>query len=209
MTSIPMNQSLEDQFLHWRQDMERKQEEQARQMKELIGQAEHLRCKSDQLRAQIEKNRKDEQANDRDVQPIARNKEKGLVVPNDVDTPADDELSSRSSLSQNLLPAKNTRESIRTRSRKRPSPHHTFSDTVSGASHGVKKEAGTRQYRPGQALENPPILPSGTMPPMPPTHPAFGTTPTFYVPSTSLIRRPDDMLSSPLGQHILDYEPPH
>ena len=40
MTSIPMNQSLEDQFLHWRQDMERKQEEQARQMKELQDQAD-------------------------------------------------------------------------------------------------------------------------------------------------------------------------
>ena len=37
ITSIPMNQSLEDQFLHWRQDVERKQEEQGRQMKELQG----------------------------------------------------------------------------------------------------------------------------------------------------------------------------
>ena len=26
--------------------------------------------------------------------------------------------------------------------------------------------------------------------------------------SAALIRRPDDMLSSPIGQHILDYEPP-
>ena len=35
MASNPMIQSPEDQFLHWRQDMEKKQEEQARQMKEL------------------------------------------------------------------------------------------------------------------------------------------------------------------------------
>ena len=35
MTSNPVIQSLEDQFLYWRQDMEKKQEEQARQMKEL------------------------------------------------------------------------------------------------------------------------------------------------------------------------------
>ena len=41
-----------------------------------------------------------------------------------------------------------------------------------------------------------------------PTHPAFSTSPTFYIPPTALIRRPDDMLSSPLGQHILDYESP-
>ena len=42
MTSIPMNQSLDDQFLHWLKDMERKQEKQARQVKELQGQAERL-----------------------------------------------------------------------------------------------------------------------------------------------------------------------
>ena len=35
----------------------------------------------------------------------------------------------------------------------------------------------------------------------------FGASQTFYMPPTTLIRRPDDMLSSPLGQHILDYEP--
>ena len=57
MSTNPMIQSLEDQFLHYRQDMERKQEEQQRQMKELQGQAERLRRESDQLRAQIEKSR--------------------------------------------------------------------------------------------------------------------------------------------------------
>ena len=57
MTSIPMNQSPEDQFLYWRQDMERKQEEQARQVKELQGQAERLCSENDQLWAQIEKSR--------------------------------------------------------------------------------------------------------------------------------------------------------
>ena len=35
MSSNPVIQSPEDQFLHWRQDMEKKQEEQARQMREL------------------------------------------------------------------------------------------------------------------------------------------------------------------------------
>ena len=55
MTSIPMNQSLEDKFLHWHQDMERKQEEQARHMKDLQDQAERFRHENDHLRAQIEK----------------------------------------------------------------------------------------------------------------------------------------------------------
>ena len=57
MTSIMMNQSPEGQFLHWCQDMERKQEEQVRQMKELQGQVEHLQRENDQLRAYIEKSR--------------------------------------------------------------------------------------------------------------------------------------------------------
>ena len=46
------------------------------------------------------------------------------------------------------------------------------------------------------------------MPPMLPVHHAFSTGLTFYMPPVALIRGPDDMLSSPIGQHILDYEPP-
>ena len=37
-------------------------------------------------------------------------------------------------------------------------------------------------------------------------HPAFGVGPTFYTQPATLIQGPDDMLSSPLGQHILNYE---
>ena len=51
------------------------------------------------------------------------------------------------------------------------------------------------------------MLPLSTMPLMPLVHPAFGTGLMFYMPPTALIRRPDDMLSSPLGQYLLDYEP--
>ena len=54
----------------------------------------------------------------------------------------------------------------------------------------------------------PPVFPIGMMPPMPLVHPTFCTRPTFYVPYAALIRRLDEMLFSPLGQHILDYEPP-
>ena len=46
------------------------------------------------------------------------------------------------------------------------------------------------------------------MPPIPLVHPAFGAGPTFYMPPTALIRALDNMLSLPLGQHMLDYEPP-
>ena len=181
MTSIPMNQSPEDQFLHWLQDKERKQEEQERQMKELQGQVECLLCKNDKLRSQIEKSLKDVQDNDHNVKSIARDKGKGPVVPDDVNTPTNDELSSGSSPSLNLSPVKNTRESTRTRSRKRASPHPAFSVVVSGASRKARRGAGRRQYQLGPAPRNPPVLPSSTLPPAPPTHPAFGTMPTFYV----------------------------
>ena len=80
MTSISLNQSLEDKFLHWRQDMERKQEEQTRQMKELQDQAKLLWCENDQLQAQIEKSRdpgKVAWESGRDAQPITRDKGKG------------------------------------------------------------------------------------------------------------------------------------
>ena len=49
MSNIPMSQSPEDQFLNWCQDMERKQEEQARQMKELEGHVERLQQENDRL----------------------------------------------------------------------------------------------------------------------------------------------------------------
>ena len=53
----------------------------------------------------------------------------------------------------------------------------------------------------------PPVLLAVMMPSMPLVYPAFGIGPMFYMLPVALIRRPDDMLSSPLGQHILDYEP--
>ena len=53
------------------------------------------------------------------------------------------------------------------------------------------------------------MLPPCTLPPVLLPQPAFGITPTFYILPAALIRRLDDMLSSLLGQHILDYEPPH
>ena len=71
-------------------------------------------------------------------------KGKEPIGPADVDTFLDDELSSGSSPSLSLLLTKNARESTKTRLRKRPSPHPTFSDAVSGASRRARKEAGRR-----------------------------------------------------------------
>ena len=54
MTSNLVNPSLEDQFLYWRQDMEAKQEEQARQMAELQSHTDHLQQENNRLRARME-----------------------------------------------------------------------------------------------------------------------------------------------------------
>ena len=79
------------------------------------------------------------------------------------------------------------------------------------------RETSRRQNQPIQAPRKTSVLPEGTMPPvlpasmmpqMPFVHSAFGAGPTFYMLPTALILKPDDMLFSPLGQHILDYEPP-
>ena len=120
-------------------------------MKELQGQAERLQHENDQLRAQINKIRdlgKDVRDSGLDAQAIPRDKGKGLVALGDVDTPVDDELSSGSSPSLNLSLVKNTRESTRTRSSKRPSPHPAFSDAVSGASRKVRRELGRQKVVP-------------------------------------------------------------
>ena len=49
----------------------------------------------------------------------------------------------------------------------------------------------------------------GVVPIMPLIYPTFSTALMPYMPLVTTIRSPDDMLSSPLGRHILDYEPPY
>ena len=57
MSSNPTNQPIEDQFLRWRQEMEAKQEEQARQMADLLEHANHLRQENERLQTLLETNR--------------------------------------------------------------------------------------------------------------------------------------------------------
>ena len=69
-------------------------------MKELQGRAERLQSENDELQAQIEKSHdlgKDVRDNGQAALPIARNKGKKPIVPNDVDIPADDGFSLDSS----------------------------------------------------------------------------------------------------------------
>ena len=129
MTSNLVIQAPEDQFLHWRQDMEKKQEEHARQMKELQEHAEHLQRENDRLRSQVEKRRdldeRDTQDSGQEKHPIVRIKEKKPIALDDVDTSADDELSSSSS--PNPSPKKS--KSSKDRSHQRHSYHPAFSNS--------------------------------------------------------------------------------
>ena len=134
--------------------------------------------------------------------PTARDKGKELIFPDDVDTLADDELSSSSS--PNLSPAK----SSRARSRQRHSHRLAFSNADNGTFRQARRETGRGQNQPNEVPGNASVLPTGVMPPMPPIYSAFGTGPTLYTPPATTIQSPNDMLSSPLGRHILDYEPP-
>ena len=187
--------------------MERKQEKQTRQMKELQAHAERLEWENNQLRAQMKKSRDlgdEELDRGQAAYPITQNKGKGPVIPTDVDTLTDDELSLGSFPPMGLSPAKNTRA----KSRKRTSHRLAFSNAFSDMSRWARREASRGQYQPDRAPSDTLVLPAGLMPSMSFVHPAFGMGPTFYMLPTTLIRRPYDMLFLPLGQHIPNYEAP-
>ena len=76
--------------------------------------------------------RKDVRDDDQAAYLITPNKWKETVIPNNVDTLTEDELSLGSSPSLSLSSTKNARESIKAKSRKKPSHHPAFSDVVSG-----------------------------------------------------------------------------
>ena len=134
--------------------------------------------------------------------PTAHNKGKEPIVPDNIDTLADDQLSLGSSL--NLSPAK----SSKVRSHQRCSHSHAFSNADNGIFRRARREIGRGQNQPNKVPGNASALPTGVMQPMLPVYLTFTTRPMLYIPHATTIRSPDDMLSSPLRRHILDYEPP-
>ena len=93
-------------------------------MKELQDHAEHLQCENDLLYALVEKRHnlggRDVQDSDQALHPIPRNRGKEPIILNEVDTPADDELSSGSSPPLGLSPAKNIRAKLHKKTTHRP-----------------------------------------------------------------------------------------
>ena len=142
----------------------------------------------------------------RALHPIPRYRGKEPIIIDEVDANAlvDGELSLGSSPPLGFSPAKNTRAKLCKRTSHRPA----FSDAVSGASRLARKEAAKGHHQLDRAPDEALVLLVGVMQSMPFVHPAFGIGSTFYMPLVAQIRGLDDMLPSPLGQHILNYEPP-
>ena len=137
MSSNPAKLPLKDQFLLWRQDMEARQEEQARQVAELREHVNLLWEDNEHLRTRLEACLAEKSLGPpRPLPPSRPDKGKEAVLPDDIDLPADDELSSDSSPLPRLSPSPNAAEA---QSRKRP-PHQP-SRYISTAQRWVQREA--------------------------------------------------------------------
>ena len=94
------------------------------------------------------------------------------------------------------------------RAESRKSPPSRSSRSVSGMHRRVRREFSREQQQSEQAPENVPAWHKGVAPSLSFMYPTFGAAPAPHMPTSTTVRGPKDMLSSPLGQHILSYEPP-
>ena len=130
--------------------------------------------------------------------------QKEPLLPYHSDHQADDKLSLNSSpLPQRSPPPSNAEAE----SRKRP-PHQS-SRAMSGTRRRVRREGIRDGPRSQLAPEHVATRFGGTAPPFLHARYPPGALPVSHAALYPPIQGPYDMLSSPLGQHILDYEPPH
>ena len=134
---------------------------------------------------------------------VKQNKGKEHIRLDDSDAAVDDELSSGSSLLPDLPPPKNN---VEAESRKRPPCRSSRS--INGTPRQVRREFSRERQQSERAPENIPTWQRGVAPSLSFGYPTFGATPAPYMPASTTVRGPEDMLSSLLGQHILSYEPP-
>ena len=211
MSRNPINPPIEDQFLRWRQEMEAKQEEQARQMAELRERADHLQQENDHLRTHLESSRPENPQGVTQNEPLAwANKGKEPILPDHSDHLADDELSSDSFPLPRRSPPLSNAEA---ESRKRPPRQSSL--VMSGTRHRMQKKGSRDRPRSYLAPEHIATQFEGTCTPPPPPPPSFlhARYPPWELPVPHAAFYPPvqgtyNMLSSPLGQHILNYEPP-
>ena len=141
LISNAANQSLEDQFLHWRQDMETKKEELARQMDELQSHVDHPYQENGHLRARLEEDRgENARRSSHPAPPVKQNKDKEPILSGDSDVTTDDKLSFDSSPLRDLSPPKNKVEA-----ESRKSPLCCSIRSVNGMPHRVRREINREQ----------------------------------------------------------------
>ena len=163
-----------------------------------------LREENERLRTRLESGRTDKSREPPYQPPPSRlDKGKEPVRPDDADLPADDELSSESSPLPHRSPSPKALEAL---FRKRPPRRSSRSVNVARyqarrePSRGNRSSVLAHEYAPNQA--------PGVHPPVPSMYPLFGAAPTPHMIYPSAIRGPQDMLSTPFGLNILDYNPP-
>ena len=173
-------------------------------MAELREPADRLQQENDRLRTRLESNRPDNPQGVAQNVPLAReNKGKEPILPDHSDHQADDELSSDSSPLPRLSPPLSN---AKAESRNRP-PRQS-NRAMSGARRRMRKEDSKDRPRSELALEHIATRFEGTVPPFLHARYPSGALPAPRVAPYPPVRGQYDMLSSPLGHHILDYEPP-
>ena len=135
--------------------------------------------------------------------PSLPGKGKDVVAPDDIDLPTDDELSYDNSPLPRRSPSSNAAEA---RFKKRP-PRQS-GGSVSVARRHVRREPSKDQRSPMPAHQYVPDRAGGFPPPVPSMYLPLGAAPAPRMIFSSTVWGPQDMLSTPLRQHILDYDPP-
>ena len=134
---------------------------------------------------------------------VKQNKGKEPIRSEDSDATADDELSSDSSLLLDLSPPKNN---VEAESRKKPRVVLVCPSAACPV--WCKENSAEKGGSRSAPLKTYPVWLGGAAPSLPFGYPTFGAAPVPYMPASTVIRGHEDMLLSPLGQHILSYEPP-
>ena len=173
-------------------------------MAELHEQANRLQEENECLRTQLESGQTGQSREPPRPFSLSRpSKGKEVAALDDVDLPADDELSSDSSPLPRHSPSPNAAEA---HSRKRP-PRRS-SRTISVARRRVRREPSRDQRTPSPAHQYVHNRAGGLPPPVLSTYPLYGAAPVPQMIVLSAVRGPHDIISTPLGQHIVDYDPP-
>ena len=173
-------------------------------MVELRKHTNDLQQENERLRTLLKTNQGDNSKGPIHHAPLAHpNKGKEPIRMGESDPPAEDELSSDNSpLLARSLPQNNAE------AESKKWPPRRSNQSVSGGRHQVRREASKDRRHSELAPEYMPIRPVAMAPQFLPMHHPFGVASAPHLVSFLVVRELEVMLSSPLGPHILSYEPP-